>query len=78
MLKTKYFTFEYFVPGSVAHVITVALQTLRTLHFDALSFSADDLLHLCLEIFLEVSDLRSPAICSLYYTVQLFHDAMET
>ena len=43
------------------NVLTVALQTLRTLHFDALSFSADDLLHLCLEIFLEVPDLRCTA-----------------
>lgn len=32
-------------------------KALKTLHFDALSFSSDDLLHFCLEIFIELDIL---------------------
>ncbi len=55
-------------------VMMAALQTLRTLHFDALSFSADDLLHLCLDIFLEVINLRCTAFIMLQilYCVERF------
>lgn len=45
---------QHFLASADALSCVFGLQLLRTLQCDALSFSADDLVHLTLEIFLEV------------------------
>jgi len=53
--------------------MTLPVQVLQSLECDALSFSSDDLLHLTLEIFLEVSFLYWQSLAYLWPKLSINH-----